>query len=95
MEEKPELPEQEQRNIVGFNYHMLRNTVSEVLAERLGNDAIDYRVYCILGRCNFISAMKTALDFKLKVGDRVMTEEEVYQYANELVDERIQRLSLI
>lgn len=95
MEEKQELPEQEQRNIVNFNYQMLRNAASEVLTERLDNGAIDYRVYGMLNRTNFISAMKTALDFKLKVGDRVMTEEELYQYANELVDERIQRFSSI
>ena len=88
MEEKPELPEQEQRDIVGFNYQMLRNAASEVLTERFDNGVIDYRVYSMLNR-----TMKTALDFKLKVGDRVMTEEELYQYANELVDERIQRFS--
>lgn len=95
MEEKPELPEQEQRNIVGFNYQLLRNAASEVLTERFDNGVIDYRVYCTLNRANFLCAMKTALDFKLKVGDRVMTEEELYQYANELVDERIQRFSSI
>ena len=95
MEEKPELPEQEQRNIVNFNYQMLRNAASEVLMERFDNGEIDYSVYGMLNRTNFISAMKTALDFKLKVGDRVMTEEEAHQYANELVDERIQRFSSI
>lgn len=95
MEEKQELPEQEQRNIVGLNYQMLRSAASEVLMERFDNGVIDYHVYCTLNRTNFISAMKTALDFKLKVGDRVMTEEEVYQYANELVDERIQKFSSI
>lgn len=91
MEEKSQLPEQEQRNIVGFNYQMLKNAASEVLMERFDNGVIDYSVYCTLSHTNFICAMKTALDFKLKVGDRVMTEEELYQYANELVDERIQR----
>lgn len=95
MEEKSELPEQEQRNIVGLNYQMLKSTASEVLAERFDNGAIDCHVYGMLNRTNFISAMKTALDFKLKVGDRVMTEDEVYRYANELVDERIQRFSSI
>lgn len=95
MEEKSQLSEQEQRNIVGFNYQLLRNAASEVLTERFDNGVIDYRVYCTLNRANFLGAMKTALDFKLKVGDRVMTEEELYQYANELVDERIQRFSSI
>lgn len=95
MEEKSQLPEQEQRNIVDFNYQMLRNAASEVLTERFDNGVIDYHVYCTLNHTNFICAMKTALDFKLKVGDRVMTEEECYQYANELVDERIQRFSSI
>lgn len=94
MEEKPELPEQGQRNIVNFNYQMLRNAASEVLMERFDNGVIDYHVYGMLNHTNFISAMKTALDFKLKVGDRVMTEEEVYKYANELVDERVQRFSV-
>ena len=95
MEEKSELPEQEQRNIVGLNYQMLRNAASEVLTERFDNGVIDYHVYGMLNRTNFISAMKTALNFKLKVGDRVMTEEEIYKYANEIVDERIQRFSSI
>lgn len=94
MEEKPELPEQGQRNIVNFNYQMLRNAASGVLMERFDNGVIDYHVYGMLNHTNFISAMKTALDFKLKVGDRVMTEEEVYKYANELVDERVQRFSV-
>lgn len=95
MEEKSQLPEQEQRNIVWLNYQMLRNAASEVLMERFDNGVIDYHVYCTLNRTNFIRAMKTALDFKFEVGDRAMTEEELYQYANELVDERIQRFSSI
>lgn len=95
MEEKSQLPEQEQRNIVWLNYQMLRNAASEVLRERFDNGVIDYQLYCTLNRTNFICAMKTALDFKLKVGDRAMTEEELYQHANELVDERIQRFSSI
>lgn len=91
-EEKPELTTREMYDIVRWNSNMIKSAIDDILADKVLHRMLNDNEADIISKCTFAVAVKPALDFKFEVGDRTMTEEEVYKYANEIIDERIDRI---
>lgn len=86
------MEEQEERDIVMWNTNMLKSAISDILVSRIAHRMLNDDEAYIISKCPFFIVIKKALIFKLEVGDRQMTEKEIYKYANEIVDERIHRI---
>ena len=91
-EEKPELTTREMYDIVRWNSNMIKSAIDDILADKVLHRMLNDNEADVISKCTFAVAVKPALDFKFEVGDRVMTEKEVYKYANEIIDERIDRI---
>ncbi len=89
---KPELTTQEMYDIVLWNTNMIKSAIADILVDKVLQRMLYDNEARVISKCPFTTAVKAALDFKFEVGDRAMTEEEVYKYANEIIDERIKRI---
>lgn len=86
------MEEQEERDIVMWNTNMIKSAIDDILADAVTNRIHSVDEAYFISKCPFFIVIKKALIFKLEVGDRQMTEEEIYKYANEIIDERIKRI---
>ena len=86
------MEEQEERDIVMWNTNMLKSAINDILADAVINHIHNADEAYFISKCPFFIVIKKALIFKLEVGDRQMTKEEIYKYANEIIDERIKRI---
>lgn len=91
-EEKPELTTQEMSYTVRWNTNMIKSAIDDILADKVLHRMLNGNEARVISKCPFAMAVKHALDFKFEVGDRAMTEEEVYKCANEIISERIDRI---
>ena len=71
---------------------MIKSAINDILADAVANRIHSADEAYIISKCPFFIVIKKALIFKLEVGDRQMTEKEIYEYANEIIDERIHRI---
>ena len=92
MRKKPKLTEQEKRDIVQWNVNMITSAISGIVDDRITHHTLSADEAGVIGKCPFFAAITRAFAFRVVVGDRQMTEDEVYKIANEIVDERINRI---
>lgn len=92
LEEKPEQTTEEMYGTIRWNASMIKSAIEDILADAVTNHIHNADEAYAISKCPFFTVVAKALAFRLEVGDRPMTEEEVYKYANEIIDERIERI---